>query len=113
MRHENLAQQTSRSIRLNDLNPEWIAFSSSRHGTALLADCPCGCDESLVVPLSNPIDGGPPDDKAPFTRRWLRYGQTFEDLTIEGIIRVCSRDESGERHLHWEGTIVRGALWPA
>jgi hypothetical protein len=64
------------------------------------------------VPFVNPIDGGTPDEKAPFRRRWARHGETFEDLTIEDVIRVSAVDDLGNAHIHWEGFIIQGALWP-
>jgi hypothetical protein len=100
-------------VKLVDLHPEWVAFTPGRSGTALICDCPCGCDHSLVLAFLNPLDGGPPDESGLVAPRWTREGETFDDLTISALIRITGRNEQGERTPHWEGSIVRGAVWPA
>jgi hypothetical protein len=113
MQPQKVILETRRPVKLVDLHPEWVAFTQGRHATALIADRPCACDGSLIVPFINPIDGGPPDENAPFGRRWTLQGETFEDLTIEEVIRVSGHDELGKSQVHWEGHIIHGTLWPS
>jgi hypothetical protein len=85
-------------MRLTDLDPRW-ASSGERHGQAVSFDCPCGCGERLIVPFSNPIDGGAPMRGQGVT--WKRQGDTFETLTLSPSI-----DSPG----HWHGWVKGGEV---
>lgn len=81
--------------RLVDLNPKFFGNGGEgvtnlagepvprREGCALVCDCPCGCDQRLVVPFKNPIDGGPVIEP----KGWDRTGDTFETLTLSPSIQ--------------------------
>lgn len=91
-------------MKPTDLDPRW-ASADGRHGQAVSFDCPCGCRERLIVPFSNPIDGGAPmqtkrrDGKdAPL---WTRTGDTFETLTPSPSI---------DSPKHWHGHIRAGEV---
>lgn len=103
-------------MRLIDLDPRWV-FSGGegitdtatglpvprREGVGIGFDCPCGCDSSLYVGLTNPLDGGPPVDDRPGRHLWTRTGDNFETMSLHPSIRRMS-------HCGWHGTIDAGVV---
>ena len=85
-------------MKLTDLAPSW-ASADGRHGQALSFRCP-HCEERLVVPFANPLDGG----AAPAWAKgvlWQREGDTFGTLTL-----TPSVDSPG----HWHGFVTAGEV---
>ena len=110
--------------RLSDLNPEWThsvhspdffgahsltkidGVAQRRRGTAIWCECPCGCDSSLVIPLANPLDGGPADPRGAWGAinfRWVRQGDDFDSLSLSPSVHVIN---------HWHGWITQGLVVP-
>ena len=78
-------------IKLSDLNPRWCGAGGEgisdkdgnpvpyRANVAILFDCPCGCDSTVHLTISNPLGGADPIRE---TNTWERTGDTFETLTL-------------------------------
>ena len=51
-----------------------------RDNVAILFDCPCGCDSTVHLTISNPLGGAEPfkDEHD----KWERTGETFETLSL-------------------------------
>lgn len=94
-------------IRLVDLAPEWIVVDGREVGIKM--SCPCCEGFAIGILFANPLDGGPAlrqDGRTPFDHSGIRYrrsGETFADLTIDGVIL------SSKAH-HWAGHIERGEV---
>ena len=84
-------------MKLTDLSPSW-ASEGDRHGQAVGFRC-SHCEEHLIVPFANPLDGGAPLKNAGVL--WLRSGDTFETLTL-----MPSINSPG----HWHGWINAGEV---
>lgn len=103
-------------MRLADLHPEWLSTGGSdavtqtdgspapsRHGVAIVFDCPCGCDDRLYVPFKTPISGPPLAAEA--QAGWDRKGDTFETLTLKpSILRISGCPKQ------WHGWITNGEV---
>ena len=112
--------------RLLDLNPHWSTTQQypNRKGLYLVFDCPCGkpapthdaagqCEQKEgefcpnwgrhVIPIENPIDGGPPASALYSSNyaEWTRAGDAFETLTLAPSIRAIG---------HWHGWIRDGMV---
>lgn len=101
-------------MRLTELEPYWIDHGgretfSAQDGapvprtlkTALGCNCPCGCENALYVPFSNPIGPGPLTAQ----QGWGRTGETFETITL-----VPSILRSGVGSCGWHGFITNGEV---
>ena len=72
--------------QLCDLHPKLVGLLRPCSGEGILFDCPkCGPGHRLAVYFDNPIDGQPP--AAWQTPKWVRTGESFEELTIEPSIQ--------------------------
>ncbi len=91
-------------MRLVDLDPSWSALIPCRHGMGITFLCPHCLTQYLGVWFANPLDGESPApiDQKP-VHRWVRIGETFEDLTLTPSIDART---SG----HWHGNIINGEI---
>lgn len=93
--------------RLVELNPSWIS-ALERIGVGIRFDNPRGVGTVRVL-FSNPLDGGPPlpnDEHYPSNNagvRWLRLGETFDQLTVRPSIK---EDDDGG----WHGRVTAGEV---
>lgn len=90
-------------MKLADLNAQFYG-ATGRSGIGILLDCPCGCENLLGVPFTNPIDGGPPENERV---TWQRTGETIETLTLTPSIRRVPIDGFG---CAWHGWITNGEV---
>ncbi len=99
-------------MKLVDLSPAWIDSAGGRKGVMLAFDCPCGkkeptdyCEDihRCMIPLRNPLDGGPRFDERP---SWERTGEDFATLTLSpSVNRPVSIGGCG-----WHGWIRNGEV---
>lgn len=90
-------------LKLTDLNAKFVDHEE-RRGVAVELDCPCrsGKCVSLIVPFSNPLDGGKPL----WPNGWQRTGDTLETLTLRpSVLRMGERTTI---HCSWHGFITNG-----
>jgi hypothetical protein len=91
-------------MKLTELDPRWLSYSTGRRGLGISFDCPhcTGRFKARVtVPFENPLDG-----KAPvtgFDQYFNRVGDDFTTLTVSPLI-------DGSRNGHWRGTITNGEV---
>jgi hypothetical protein len=81
--------------KLLDLSPRWLTIESGRKGMGISFRCP-HCQERNAIMFENPLDEGPPAGNGTL---WKRYGDTFENLSLEPSINVKG---------HWHGFIKNG-----
>jgi hypothetical protein len=102
-------------LKLTDLHPEWVGTGGEgitdtdgqpvphREAVAISFDCPkCGPDHPCLIPLFNPLDGGPPA-MANGGHTWTRTGDTFENLTLAPSIQRVGG-------CNWHGFIQNGDI---
>jgi len=96
-------------IRLVELEPVWLLDGERIVGVSF--DCACCRTFAVSLLFANPIGGGAPMRQDHRTVgdhsgiRYRRHGETFETLTIEGVIL------SSKAH-HWAGRISDGEISP-
>lgn len=87
-------------MKLNELDPSFYSTGGEgitsaltgkpvpeRKGIGLCFRCPCGCDDTICIPFSNPIDGGPSViDGVGYKTGWKRTGDTMDALTLSPSI---------------------------
>jgi hypothetical protein len=93
-------------MRLLALDPHWVAHEG-RHGQAVSFQCPCCIgtprETRLVVPFSNPLDGGPPAMDLNDGKLWLRTGDNF-------LVLSCTPSVDASNSGHWHGFITKGQV---
>ncbi len=98
-------------MKLTELNPKFIQHGGdgiyrdgkpcpSEEGVGIILNCPCGCEEELYVPFSNPLDE---NLGAKYQKGWKRTGDTFETLTLEPSIQRRTACK-------WHGYIRNGEI---
>lgn len=99
-------------MRFTELKPEWVQRDANRTGTAIWSLCPCGCGGGLLIPLSNPIDGGATDPPeawgAGLTARWTRAGEDFATMSLTPSVLIWEDKAAGRQH--WHGWITNGEV---
>lgn len=100
-------------MKLTELEPRWWrtggegVFNTKtgepvpeRRGCGISFDCPCGCEDRVSVPFTNPLDGGP---NGYHPHGWQRTGEDFESLTLSPSIRRMDGCE-------WHGWVRDGEV---
>lgn len=100
------------NAKFTDLNPKWAANGGEgvtnsltgepiplQHGSDIIFDCPCGCDDPLCIPVDPPLDGTP----MRHARGWKRTGDDFATMTLTpSILRMDG--------CKWHGFITNGEI---